>query len=357
MGEAQKPITSKYILGKYVMRLFSLLFYILYNIGCSSPSPKDEVVRIPKILEGSQYGEENRLLSIDLLISIPDPEFKTDKLNPEKYEAGNLEFACVANCPDGMTVDAVTGKVDWTPNNDQAGIYYITFSAISGVFSSETSNPVIIRDVDRAADPPPEGFVVAAVENELLEYQIELPDPDGDAVVIECIKNCPPGITIDDSGKISWTPTFEDGGETFAVFAAKSRPSSRDFVIQGLENPDDIEMAKKALDHDIINREFEQIREFAILFQVSESDRPPQLKDVNHIVIQEMELLEFTLEIDDPDQDVLSFICDAKCPEGLSIGQTTGEVYGCRPTNSRETMLSLWTSEKERSRRVHTQLR
>ena len=129
---------------------------------------------------------------------------------------------------DGMTfVDNGndTGTFDWTPNFDQAGVYYVTFIASDGFLADSELVEITVNNTNR----PPEIDPVADTtidECDTLELVFSATDPDGDSITIE-VDTLYENMTFDDNGDgtadFYFAPSFDQAGAyTLTVYASDS---------------------------------------------------------------------------------------------------------------------------------------
>jgi hypothetical protein len=114
-----------------------------------------------------------------------------------------ITYSCFSGCPVGLTVNATTGVVSWTPTSSQGGSYSITFSASNGTSSAQASTTFSVRHV-----------MLDAIANQSLTvgvafaYTLVGTSSAGAAVTYSCSANCPSGLSVNGgSGVVSWTPT------------------------------------------------------------------------------------------------------------------------------------------------------
>ena len=110
--------------------------------------------------------------------------------------------------PEGMSIDAATGRILWTPTAEQAGHQHVTLrvSDASGASATQTWD-IDVRElrVDRApvidSEPPLPAYLDIP-----WEYPAHAVDADADAISWE-LSVAPEGLTIDaDTGFVEWTP-------------------------------------------------------------------------------------------------------------------------------------------------------
>ena len=108
--------------------------------------------------------------------------------------------------PAGMTIDAVSGLIRWTPNSSQVGEHGVTVRAdLLGKLFDTQSFLITVANVD---DPPTitSAEVTNATQDLPYRYDVDATDPDGGPLTY-ALDTAPAGMTIDAvSGLIQWTP-------------------------------------------------------------------------------------------------------------------------------------------------------
>ncbi len=140
---------------------------------------------------------------------------------------GDVPGYALEQYPAGMTIDAATGLIAWTPAADQVGDHTVVVTATDGY---PAGDPVLTRQsftVRVSAEPenhPP--VIVSPAVTEVLagatyRYQVAAADPDpGDQVSFEIVPPAPGGMTIN-AGLIEWPAPVH--GQTVSVRAADGR--------------------------------------------------------------------------------------------------------------------------------------
>jgi len=138
--------------------------------------------------------------------------------------------------PAGMTLDAATGRIRWTPALDQVGQHSVGLSVGDGR-GGETrqSFTVVVRDAATANLPPviestPPGF---ALVGRLFRYDVDALDPEGETFAFS-LGTGPVGASIQAaSGVVEWTPKAADvGTHVVGVRATDSRGASGNQVFE-----------------------------------------------------------------------------------------------------------------------------
>jgi len=104
--------------------------------------------------------------------------------------------------PSGMTINAVSGVIDWTPNEGQLGLNAVTVTAINGQEPNDTQS----FDIDVAGVAPSitSTAVTTATVNQAYTYDV---DAAGIPAPTYSLSIAPSGMTINAvSGVIDWTP-------------------------------------------------------------------------------------------------------------------------------------------------------
>jgi hypothetical protein len=211
-------------------------------------------------------------------------------------DGDTISYSCSANCPAGLTVNAGTGAVSWTPTYAQAGTFStVTFRATDGSNSSTQAITITVTNTDTTpalADPGAQSVAEAAT----LSFSLSATDADGDTVSYSCSANCPSGLTVNAAtGAVLWTPTYAQAGTYNAVTFSASDTSTHSATR-------------------------------AITITVTNVDTNPSLADPGNKTLAEGATLSFSLSASDADGDTLSYSCSANCPSGLSVNAATGAV-------------------------------
>ncbi|HLC50728.1 MAG TPA: putative Ig domain-containing protein [Candidatus Nanoarchaeia archaeon] len=121
-----------------------------------------------------------------------------------------LVYTLIQN-PIGMSINASTGLIEWTPSAGQVGISNTAVEATDGnleatqKFSIDVSN---VNDLPVIISLP----VTAATQDVLYSYDVDSTDIDNDVLQFSVLEG-PAGMSIDSaSGVVSWTPGNDDVG-------------------------------------------------------------------------------------------------------------------------------------------------
>ncbi|MBX9627946.1 MAG: putative Ig domain-containing protein, partial [Gemmataceae bacterium] len=114
--------------------------------------------------------------------------------------------------PDGMAIDATTGRITWTPAAGQAGTHTVVVLATDpgGAGGSQTYTLVAA-----AANGPPtitSNAVQTVTAGLPYRYDVRASDPDGDPLTFTLDQH-PVGMTVDRLGRITWSPGVADVGK------------------------------------------------------------------------------------------------------------------------------------------------
>jgi RHS repeat-associated protein len=130
-----------------------------------------------------------------------------------------IAFA-LTTAPAGMTINANSGLVSWTPTSGQLGSQHVVLTASDGrggVGTQTFDLPVTsINHPPAITSTPPGPATIGAP----YQYQVVATDPDGDPVNFS-VTTAVAGMTIDPrSGLLTWTPTAVDLGSQHVVITA-----------------------------------------------------------------------------------------------------------------------------------------
>jgi outer membrane protein assembly factor BamB len=209
---------------------------------------------------GDKTVDENTLL--EFIVDATDPDGDT-----LTYSASNL--------PDGAVFNPNTRTFSWTPAFDQSGTYPdVHFEVSDGELTGLENITITVNNTNR---PPVLDHIGdrTVSESNLLEFTINAVDPDGDALAYTA-PNLPDGATFDPHTRtFSWTPAFDQSGTYPDVHFEVS-----DSELDDQEN---------------------------IIISVSNTNRPPVLDQIGDMIINESDLLEFTVNATDPDGNTLAY--------------------------------------------------
>ncbi|MFO0847151.1 MAG: putative Ig domain-containing protein [Gemmataceae bacterium] len=121
----------------------------------------------------------------------------------------------------GMSIDAKTGLVRWTPTADEVGTQAVVVQVDDGIGNLATQSFAVEVTTDTPNRPPviTSAPVTRGAVGKGYSYPVTARDPDGDPVIFSLI-DLPAGMTIDKTtGAVTWTPTAA-GSPTVTVLAA-----------------------------------------------------------------------------------------------------------------------------------------
>ncbi len=244
----------------------------------------------PPILNpiGNKTVNEGQLL--ELTITAIDPD--EDTLN---YSASNL--------PSGANFDPVTQKFSWTPDYTQAGNYSVLFTVTDNGSPPMSTSEEITIAVGNVNRPPVLDSIGSRQVNEgqLLKFTITASDPDGDALTYSA-SNLPMGAIFDSATMtFSWTPTYDQAGNYPEV-----RFTVTDNGIPSASTSEDITIT------------------------VGNVNRPPVLASIGDKMVNEGEVLEFTITATDPDGDALIYSAN-NLPTGATFN-SVAQKFSWTPT-------------------------
>jgi len=119
------------------------------------------------------------------------------------------------SAPAGMTIDQVTGQVQWTTSENDIGEHTVVVRVTDG--KDNVTTTFYVRVVSKPPPPnnPPLALPQADVTVEVgkpLSVAIEATDKDGDTLTFTLLTTTLVGMTVDDDGIVTWTPRLTDIG-------------------------------------------------------------------------------------------------------------------------------------------------
>lgn len=222
-----------------------LVIFTASNTGQANDTTRIEVdsaERGPVVTgPGGALGVEGSPIEVTLYAMDPngDPIVRFEASNPPR---GATFVADSANA---------NGVLMWTPDYDQAGLYVLSFTAVSlsdGPGGREEAGTGLLALTVLNDDRGPVVLApdsVGGTEGELLSFTVTAGDPDGDAITDLRADGLPPGALFEPGpsnqiGTFSWTPAFDQSGYyTVDFFAtnASGGSASTQLVISNSDRP------------------------------------------------------------------------------------------------------------------------
>ncbi|MFN0054206.1 MAG: putative Ig domain-containing protein [Planctomycetales bacterium] len=201
-------------------------------------------------------------------------------------EGDQLTFSLAVK-PAGMTIDADSGLVSWTPTAQQLGNQSVTVSVADGQGGTASQSWQVV--VAATSNRPPVITSTpsqAATQGKPYTYQVTASDPDGDRLTFRLDAH-PAGMTIDpQSGAVSWTPSANQVG-TQRVTVAAVDPS-------GAGGTQSFEIA------------------------VADNNRPPTISSTAPNTLTAGLLYRYDVQFSDPDGDPLTLALN-QGPAGMTL--------------------------------------
>jgi hypothetical protein len=252
---------------------------IIINVRPENEAPVFMTIDNQTIAEGSA-------LAVTATATDPDTgDTVTYSLSPE-------------DLPDGVTINAQTGAIAWTPTESQGpGTYTITVIATDNrtpSASGMTTFTVTVTEGNQAPQLTAIGNQTGAVGSPVT-FTAAATDPDVPAnALVFSVEGAPAGATIDPaSGAFSWTPTAE-GTFTFTVVVS-----------------DDADPALTD--------------EEEITITVAGANQAPVLAEIPAQTATVGQEVSFDANATDADDDTITYTLAPGAPEGAAIDGTTGE--------------------------------
>lgn len=128
-------------------------------------------------------------------------------------DTGDVLTFSLTTAPTGMTINAATGLIQWTPTAGQVGDHAVTVQVQdTGGLTATQSFMITVLQPNR----PPQITstpVTTATVGQPYSYDVEATDPDAGDVLTFSLSSVPEGMTIDPTtGLIQWTPTVAQVG-------------------------------------------------------------------------------------------------------------------------------------------------
>jgi len=209
---------------------------------------KVTVENTPNAPEFGIVGKQNLVQGRDYEYTMPVNDLDMDA----KGVIETLTFT--SNKPDLFTIDAATGRIDFTPDNDQVGVWTVTIVVTDSFGLSDSID--VIFDVENENDKPIIEYIPAQqlTEDQLFTLQIEAADPDLEPRLLDdepvdpdeqlTYRTNNSRVLIDGDGVLTFTPTNDDAKHKtmvvrITVVDASSETATVDvtFAITGVNDP------------------------------------------------------------------------------------------------------------------------
>jgi hypothetical protein len=129
----------------------------------------------------------------------------------------------LTQAPGGMTINAGSGLIGWTPSSGQTGSHAVTVRVADPGGLAATQTFTIVVPVPNAAPQITSAPVTTAPVGAAYQYDVDATDPNGDTLTYS-LTQAPSGMTIQaGSGLINWTPAAAQTG-SHAVTARVADP-------------------------------------------------------------------------------------------------------------------------------------
>lgn len=202
-----------------------------------------------------------------------------------------VQYALVL-APSGMSIDAVSGEINWVPNAQ--GSANVTVSAADGRGGrAEQTFAISIAPANLPPSITSTPVTEIAVDSNYV-YNVIATDPDGDTLVYRLL-DAPTGLRIDaQTGQVTWQPYFAG---TSTVEIQVSDPS-------GLT----------------------AIQQYQVEVSFTDGKRPPVLSQIGDIVAPLGQTTQRVIQANDPEGLPITFrVSPLPLPEGMTFHEKTGE--------------------------------
>lgn len=135
----------------------------------------------------------------------------------------------------GMSIDAASGLIQWTPADNQQTTHTVTIEVSDGQGGIATQTYSLVVTATAANRPPviTSNPSQVATVGELYQYAVTASDPDGDSLTYT-LPIQPAGMSIDAAGLVTWTPGDSQTGlrsVTIAVTDSAGNSGTQSFQI------------------------------------------------------------------------------------------------------------------------------
>ncbi len=130
-----------------------------------------------------------------------------------------VQISCVKDCPVGLSIQASSNILSWTPTINQTG----TFSA---VLQAKSASQVAEQTLSLTVTEAPLSFTAPTAQHIVATRSMQLglqADAAGQTIQYACLSSCPSGLTVNAvTGIVDWTPAFDQVGDFAPVLTAQA---------------------------------------------------------------------------------------------------------------------------------------
>lgn len=120
-------------------------------------------------------------------------------------DGDSLSYSLV-RAPSGMSIQAASGNIEWTPSVAQAGTHAVSVRVADTAGAAATQDFAVAVIAGNAAPQVTSSPATGAVVGAPYRYDVDATDPDGDTLAFS-LTEAPAGMSIDAAtGLIGWTP-------------------------------------------------------------------------------------------------------------------------------------------------------
>jgi len=129
--------------------------------------------------------------------------------NAKDADGDSLTFQLLA-APAGMSIDAISGVIIWTPVASQFGTHRVVLAVSDRVSIAAQRFVVRVESTNRSptVHSTPEQFITPGL---VFRYDVNATDPDGDTLTYR-LSSAPLGMAIDTLGRVTWSTSIADIG-------------------------------------------------------------------------------------------------------------------------------------------------
>ncbi len=167
-------------------------------------------------------------------LAVTELQLYSYQINAVDPDLGDVLTYALTNSPTGMTIDAATGLVSWTPQVGQQGSVNVAVRVQDAAGLFDTQSFTLVVSEFNLSPNITSGPVAEATATLLYSYQVTATDGNNDPLTFS-LGEFPEGMVIDAlSGLVSWTPTdAQIGSHPVTVIATDPRggAGSQSFTI------------------------------------------------------------------------------------------------------------------------------
>lgn len=177
------------------------------NVSVSVEDPHGASASQSYTIDVVYFNDAPSITSIAVTTAVQDEayQYQVSASDADDQFGDSLDYVLII-APQGMTIDPITGLIQWTPNDQQVGSHPVEVTVTDNGGLSDTQSYQLQVAGLNAAPVITSLPVTTAIEGAIYNYDVEATDADGDPISYALL-SAPAAMSIDpQTGLIDWLP-------------------------------------------------------------------------------------------------------------------------------------------------------